>query len=98
MPVPLEYLFEKVPDSSNTVKYDLQAPDGGDTNSPDFASLGFILIDGDPRAVSNVNKRDGSHLEFLDCGTITEEDRQWIRYFCTNEEPGSNCDAMLDTC
>jgi hypothetical protein len=95
VPVELDYLFENVPDASNSVKYDLQFPDGGSMNNPDNDAVGFILIDGDSQAVSSVSKRDGSHLEFLDCDSITGEHRQTVRYICTDDGPESNCDAML---
>lgn len=64
-------------------------------NNPDSSAVGFILIDGDPQAVASVSKREGSHLEFLDCDKITGEHRQTVRYICTIDGPDSNCDDMM---
>ncbi|KAL1614362.1 hypothetical protein SLS54_009789 [Diplodia seriata] len=99
LPVPLEYLFpdDELPSTSDTVKWDLQFPNGGSTTvSPDKQAFGFVLIDGASAAVSNVDKRDGSHLDFLGCESLRGTHHQTIRYVCTYTGPGSNCDAMLE--
>jgi hypothetical protein len=87
LPVKLEYLFPQVPPASNRVKYDLQK---------NYNSVGFVLIDGSTQAVSSLNKRDGSHLRFLDCHTVVEDKRQSLRFVCSHHGPGSNCDQMME--
>ena len=55
----------------------------------------MIVIDGPKFAVTSVNKRDNSHLEFLDCNQVEGESRQTVRYICLNSGSDPNCDDML---
>ncbi|KAF2460036.1 hypothetical protein BDY21DRAFT_361899 [Lineolata rhizophorae] len=98
LPVPLEDLFPELPDPENAVKYDLQAGlshTGTGKTAPNNGVLGFVVIDGPKNAVSNANKRDGSHLEFIDCDNVNGEERQAVRYVCTVAGLDSNCDDMF---
>jgi hypothetical protein len=96
-PVKLEYLFPELPPVANTVKYDIQSGIGntGETTIAGEGTWGMIVIDGPKSAVTSVNKRDNSHLEFLDCDKAEGEARQTVRYICLNPGSDSNCDDML---
>jgi hypothetical protein len=96
-PVKLEYLFPELPPLANDVKFDTQSGIGstGSTTQPGQGTWGLIVIDGPESSVSSVNKRDGSHLEFIDCDRVQGEHRQTVRYICLNDGAGSNCNDML---
>lgn len=38
-------------------------------DNPNVAAFFFVVIDGPPGTVANVNKRDGSHIEFITKGS-----------------------------
>lgn len=106
-PVPLEYLFPDPPPVDASVKFDVQVlgsfsgsgaettPDNLD-NDPTYAPFGFILIAGPKDVVSSISKRDDSHIEVVDCSSITSEGPQTVRIFCTDDSDSSNCDDMLE--
>jgi hypothetical protein len=96
-PVNLTYLFPELPPAANTVKFDVQSGIGstGSTTQAGEGTWGMIVVDGPKTAVVSVNKRDDSHLVFLDCDKAKGEDRQTVRYICLNSGPDSNCDDML---
>lgn len=102
LPVSLDDIFPEVPPSADIAKFDLQllgAHTGyTDLNQvPNEEAFGFILIDGPSSVVSNLDKRDGSHIEFLDCDSIKDsKEKQVTRIVCTNDGPSSNCDDMLE--
>ncbi|KAF5671745.1 hypothetical protein FHETE_3958 [Fusarium heterosporum] len=107
-PTDLENLFPDVPSPDDQVKYDLQllgelgsglevVPGNvGEHHDPNSGAFGFVLIAGPKDSVSSFSKRDGSHIEILDCPSITESGRQTARIFCSNDDLDSNCDDVLE--
>ncbi|KAH6871039.1 hypothetical protein B0T10DRAFT_417778 [Thelonectria olida] len=106
-PVDLKYLFPDPPAADDTIKFDLQVLGGfggsgagstKDTSIKDPASgvFGFVLIAGPKDSVSSIDKRDGSHVEVVDCASIQSSERQTTRIICTNDGADSNCDDMLE--
>jgi chitinase len=108
-PVPLEYLFRDPPPVTDPVKWDLQILGGyvgsgeqgamisnNPTADPNYGAFGFVLISGPKDVVSTFSKRDNSHIEILDCESIVSEEKQSLRFVCTNENDNSNCDDILD--
>lgn len=103
-PVALENIFPELPPADANVRFDLQrlgsdrlkdtlAP-GGD---PNLQAFGFVLIAGPKEVVSSFNyKRDGSHVEVVDCSSISAAGIQKVRILCTNDSEDSNCDDVLD--
>lgn len=53
-----------------------------------------MLIDGPSNAVTNVNKRDGSHLEFVTSGTHYGQALQTAHFVCIDDSEDSNCDDI----
>lgn len=80
--VPLEDLLPAVPPSSNQVKFDPRFPNGGSSNPVDESAIGIVRIDGDPQAVTSVNKQDNSDLGFLDCCKVEGHRQQTVRFVC----------------
>lgn len=106
IPVPLENLFPELPPPGSDVKFDAQvlAGFGGSgaettpdnpSEDPDFGAFGFVLIAGPKEEVSSFSKRDGSHIEVVDCASITSSGRQTARIFCSHDGDDSNCDDVL---
>ncbi|PKY09339.1 hypothetical protein P168DRAFT_324321 [Aspergillus campestris IBT 28561] len=105
-PVALENLFPDPPPETDSVKWDLQFLGGYANNgqttprvpitNPNDGAFGFVLITGPKDIVSSLSKRDGSHVEFVDCPSITSSERQKTRLICTTDEEDSNCDDILD--
>lgn len=103
-PVALEDIFPELPSTDAKVRFDLQrlgsdrlkdtlAP-GGD---PNLEAFGFVLIAGPKDVVSSFNqKRDGSHVEVVDCSSISAAGIQRARIVCTNDSEDSNCDDVLE--
>ena len=52
------------------------------------------MIDRPPGSVSNVNKRDGSHVEFVTGGVHHGKAAQTAHFVCMDDSPNSNCDDM----
>lgn len=62
---------------------------------PNGQGFGFVVIDGPRGSVATLNKRDGSHYEFVECPL--GNDRQIVRIFCTDLGINSNCgDIFVD--
>lgn len=104
--MPLSYLFPDPPPVTDPVKWDLQLLGGytsstGETVSknptadPASSAFGFVLISGSKDVVSSFSKRDDSHIEILNCSSITSDERQVARLICTNDGQDSNCDDIL---
>lgn len=98
LPVPLVDLFPTLPPTTDVPAFDQQTlnqlPSLVGAN-PIPNAFFFIVIDGPPGAVSNVNKRDGSHLEFLTTRGLHDGlEPQTAQFVCMDDSPGSNCDAM----
>lgn len=108
-PVPLKYLFPDPPPVTDLVKWDLQILGGyvgsgeegalvsqNPSADPNNGAFGFVLISGPKDVVSTFSKRDNSHIEVLDCESIESEEKQRLRFICTNDSDDSNCDDILD--
>jgi hypothetical protein len=63
---------------------------------PNSGAFGFVVIAGSPDVVSSFSKRDDSHIEIVDCASITSTDRQTVQIYCTNDGEDSNCDQVLE--
>jgi hypothetical protein len=103
----LKYLFPDPPTTDDTVRFDLQVlgtfddklsetKKGSSSKDPLKGPFGFVLIAGPKDAVSSIGKRDGSHIEVVDCASIESSERQTTRIICTNDGADSNCDDMLE--
>ncbi|KAI0024494.1 chitotriosidase-1 [Xylariomycetidae sp. FL0641] len=93
LPVPLEDLFPTLPPAEDVPAFDRQALDSQDG----LTGLGpflFVVIDGPPGTVSNLNKRDGSHIEFITKGEHHGPEPQVAHFVCMDDSPESNCDEM----
>ncbi|KAI7511872.1 glycoside hydrolase [Hortaea werneckii] len=107
-PVPLENIFPVVPPVTNPAKWDLQllggisgigsgSLDGTNTlKDPNYGPFGFISIAGPTDVVSSFSKRDESHIEVVDCSSITSAGTQTVQIYCTVEGEDSNCDQVLE--
>lgn len=99
LPVSLEEIFPDTPDSSYIPAWELQLLGSPDSSSstplyggPANQGFGFIVIDGPQGTVANLNRRDGSDYEFLECPT--GDHRQKVRIVCINNDLDSNCDEI----
>lgn len=99
LPVPLENLFPTLPPATNLPNFDLQYMDppptllGQDSNQQAF---GMVVIDGPPSAVTTLSKRDGSHIQFVDCDSTEKHDLKVYRarYLCMRDSEDSNCNNI----
>lgn len=103
-PVPLENLFPEPPPTDANVRFDLQRL-GSDRlkdtlapgRDPNLQAFGFVLTAGPKDVVSSFNqKRDGSHVQVVDCPSINSTRRQKVRVICTDESDDSSCDDVFD--
>jgi hypothetical protein len=97
LPVPLENLFPTLPPSDDIPAFEHQslsyAP-GLIGDNPKVEAFFFIIIDGPPGTVANLNKRDGSHLEFITKGVHHGQASQTAHFVCMNDSSESNCEDM----
>ncbi|KAF2717776.1 hypothetical protein K431DRAFT_297554 [Polychaeton citri CBS 116435] len=97
LPVPLENLFPTLPPSGDIPAFDdqilSQLPSLVGAN-PNNGAFFFVVIDGPPDAVTNLNKSDGSHLEFLTGPVHHGQTSQTAHFICMDDSPSSNCDDM----
>ena len=101
LPVPLENLFPTLPPTTSVPNFDLQqiahaeTPTGTDSSPQAF---GWVVIDGPQDAVTSLTKRDGTHLEFLNCEPGTPKHAvnttYTLQYICMDDSAESNCDAV----
>ena len=97
LPVDLGDIFPEKPPAEDNVNFDLQLLGGDHSHGdPDQQEFGFVLIDGPSQAVTSMNKRDGSHLEFINCADVRSANRQTVRFVCTQTGDGSNCDNIME--
>jgi hypothetical protein len=94
LPVALDKIFPKLPPKKNVVKFDVQVL-GSAAETQRTQPFGFVLISGPASVVSNLNKRDGSHMTFLSCEDITTAEKQTTRLVCMDDSEDSNCDDIL---
>lgn len=59
-------------------------------------AFGLVVIDGPEDAVTNLNKREGSHIEFLSCDRKRHDDgrRGVAQLVCMNNTESSNCNDL----
>lgn len=59
-------------------------------------AFGLVVIDGPEDAVTNLNKREGSHIEFLSCDQKRHDDgrRGVVQLVCMNNSESSNCNDL----
>ncbi|KAJ6019259.1 hypothetical protein N7522_001326 [Penicillium canescens] len=92
LPVALVDLFPKLPPSDDVPAWDKQSlVSGGVAGGEAFL---FVLVDGPSDTVTNVNKRDGSHLEFVTGGVHHGQARQTAHFICMDDSDTSNCHDM----
>ncbi|KAI1171966.1 chitotriosidase-1 [Nemania sp. FL0916] len=97
LPVPLENLFPTLPPTGYLPSFDQQDLNdnpqlvGGNTEVNAFL---LVVIDGPPSSVSTLNRRDGSHIEFITGGVHHGQESQVAHFTCMNDSADSNCDAM----
>ena len=97
LPVPLENLFPTLPPTTDVPAFDQQSLSSTPTlvgENPNPNALFFVVIDGPPGAVSNLNKRDGSHIEFLSPAVHHGQASQTTHFICMDDSAESNCDDM----
>lgn len=99
LPVSLDKLFPTLPPAADIPGFDLQqiaagAPSlvGQDRNLGPF---GLVVIDGPAGTVTNVAKRDGSHVEFVTRGEHLRPGSQTAQFVCMEIGEDSNCDDMF---
>ncbi|KAI0398768.1 chitotriosidase-1 [Xylaria palmicola] len=98
LPVPLEDLFPTLPPTGylpafdqQSLNYDSSASGGSNPNA-----FFFVVIDGPPSAVNTLNRRDGSHVEFITGGTHDGQELQVAHFVCMDDTAESNCDDMYE--
>ncbi|KAK3687975.1 mutanase [Podospora appendiculata] len=96
LPVPLEYLFPTLPPDTDIPSFSFKHIES--TQFPNLPvgvlePFGMVVIDGPADLVSSMSKRDGSHVEFLDCELTKKHDMtvHKARYICTDDSDESNC-------
>lgn len=99
LPVELDWLFPTLPPDEDIPVYDLTHIESKLQPNIQLGPLqpfGFVVIDGPVDLVTSLNKRDGSHVEFLDCEPSRKHDMTvyTARYICTNNSTDSNCDDL----
>ncbi|KAI1798649.1 chitotriosidase-1 [Daldinia bambusicola] len=97
LPVPLEDLFPTLPPTVDVPAFDQQSLSRSGSlvgESEHIQAFFFLVIDGPPGTVSNADKRDGSHLEFITRGVHQGQEPQLAYYVCMNDSAGGNCDDM----
>ncbi|KAL4783534.1 hypothetical protein BJX76DRAFT_368377 [Aspergillus varians] len=102
LPVPLEYLFDEVPENADDPDFNLQVDDTwgtGDSQSdsedePDDAAFGFVVITAPDQVHVSLDKRDGSPWELMDCPDTDSEEAHTIRMICTDSSEDSKCDHI----
>lgn len=97
--VPLENLFPTLPPVTSVPNFDLQdiessPPVPGKDTVPQ--AFGMVVIDGPPSSVTSLTKRDGSHVEFLDCEPTKKHELgvYTARYICMDDSSDSNCEDV----
>ncbi|KAB2569030.1 Chitotriosidase-1 [Lasiodiplodia theobromae] len=98
LPVPLDYLFPDPPpadeaDSEFTLKLDSannKDKSAAYNDDPDNGAFGFVVLTSPEEVQITLDKRDGSHWEFLDCFDGGEAEHT-VRMTCTNDASDSNC-------
>ena len=73
LPVALDRIFPTLPSPADIPSWKLlglgspaRITSSGELNGPNSQGFGFVVIDGSPGAVSNLEKRESGY-EFLDC-------------------------------
>lgn len=96
LPVSLDKLFPTLPPVVDIPVFDKQtiasgaAPVGG--SNPQ--AFGLVVIDGPEDAVTNLNKRDGSHIVFLSCEQDRNDGGGTAQFVCMDDTESSNCNDM----
>lgn len=100
LPVDLEDLFPTLPPTGDVPAFELQPlsyTPGDLANNVDatVAAFLFVVIDGPPGTVSNLDKREGgSHLQFLTRGLHHGPEAQSTYFVCMDDSAESNCGDM----
>jgi len=97
LPVSLENLFPTLPPSDDVPAFEHQSlsyTPGLAGDNPNVAAFFFVVIDGPPGTVANVNKRDGSHIEFITKGIHQGQASQTAHFICMDDSSKSNCEDM----
>lgn len=99
LPVELDWLFPTLPPAGDIPEFRMDHIKSKllpDLPLGQLEPFGFVVIDGPADLVTSLSKRDGSHIEFLDCEPGTKHDMtlHTARYVCTNNSTSSNCDDV----
>ncbi|KAI5203118.1 glycoside hydrolase, partial [Aureobasidium subglaciale] len=96
LPVPLEDLFPTLPPSDYIPVFDNPTIASGPSlvGQVNPQAFGLVVIDGPPDAVTNLRKRDGSHISFLSCDTARDHSPGIARIVCMDMSGTSNCNDM----
>ncbi|KAH8887925.1 hypothetical protein GQ53DRAFT_826912 [Thozetella sp. PMI_491] len=99
LPVDLSWLYPTLPPDTDIPRFEFEHIESQLNKAIEVGPLqpfGFIVIDGPNTTVANMAKRDGSHIEFLDCEPSTKQDLKvyTARYLCMNDSDESNCDDV----
>ncbi|OQO13612.1 hypothetical protein B0A48_01841 [Cryoendolithus antarcticus] len=97
LPVPLENLFPTLPPTTDIPAFDKQTLSQTPSlvgENPNPNAFFFVVIDGPPGSVKNLNKRDGSHLEFLSPAVHQGQAAQTTHFICMIDSDESNCDDL----
>ncbi|GAB1217038.1 hypothetical protein ATERTT37_006259 [Aspergillus terreus] len=92
LPASLQDLFPTLPPTEDVPVWDKQSLATGDVAGG--KAFFFVLVDGPPDAVTNVNQRDGSHLEFVTGGVHHGQAAQTAHFVCMDHSENSNCDDL----
>ena len=98
LPVSLDKLFPTLPPETDIPVFDLQQIASGISlvGGSNPQAFGLVVIDGPENAVTNLNKRDGSHVEFLSCDRKLNDDGGTAQFVCMDDGEGSNCNDMYN--
>ncbi|KAI0971243.1 carbohydrate-binding module family 18 [Xylaria arbuscula] len=99
LPVPLEYLFKNPPTGDNIdtkFKLDVDNTFGGHVSSdnsdePNGASFGFVIIASPETIQTSLDRRDGSHWAVFGCKDSVSVGEHTVQIACIDDSPLSNC-------
>lgn len=99
LPVELDWLFPTVPPNTDIPVFNFTHIESSLVPGlavGTFQPFGLVVIDGPADLVSSMSKRDGSHVQFLDCepGRKHEMAFYTARYICTENSQESNCNDV----
>ncbi|KAI0890230.1 chitotriosidase-1 [Annulohypoxylon maeteangense] len=97
LPASLDNLFPTLPPTGYLPAFDQQNLNYNPSlvgENPNPNAFFFVVIDGPPSAVNSLNRRDGSHVEFISRGVHDGQEPQVAHFVCMVDSVDNNCDAM----